>query len=58
MIREAMRRSGQIALGRVVLSTRERLMALEPHGDGIMALSLRTRARSEARRRLSARWKT
>ena len=43
VIREAMRQSGQIALGRVVLSTRERLMALEPHENGIMAFSLRTK---------------
>ena len=43
VIREAMRSSGQIALGRVVLSTRERLVALEPHGKGIMAFSLRTK---------------
>lgn len=42
VIREAMRRSGQIALGRVVLSTRERLLALEPRGKGILATSLRT----------------
>ena len=43
VIREAMRSSGQIALGRVVLSTRERLLALEPHDKGIMAYSLRTK---------------
>jgi DNA end-binding protein Ku len=42
VIREAMVRSGQIALGRVVLSTRERLLALEPRGRGILAYSLRT----------------
>ncbi|MFO1113349.1 MAG: Ku protein [Rhodospirillales bacterium] len=42
VIREAMQRSGQIALGRVVLSTRERLLALEPRGKGILATSLRT----------------
>jgi DNA end-binding protein Ku len=42
VIREAMTRSGQIALGRVVLSTRERLLALEPRGKGIVATSLRT----------------
>jgi DNA end-binding protein Ku len=41
VIREAMRRSGQIALGRVVLSTRERILALEPRGKGILAYSLR-----------------
>lgn len=44
VIREAMRASGQIALGRVVLSTRERLLALEPHGEGLMAWSLRSAA--------------
>jgi len=42
VIREAMQRSGQVALGRVVLSTRERLLALEPRGKGIIATSLRT----------------
>lgn len=42
VIREAMQRSGQIALGRIVLSTRERLLALEPRGRGILAYSLRT----------------
>ena len=34
--------SGRIALGRVVLHTRERLMALEPQDGGIVAWSLRT----------------
>jgi DNA end-binding protein Ku len=42
VIREAMQRSGQIALGRIVLATRERLLALEPRGKGILAYSLRT----------------
>ena len=42
VIREAMAKSGRIALGRVVLHTRERLMALEPQGRGIVAWSLRT----------------
>jgi DNA end-binding protein Ku len=44
VIRVAMERSGQIALGRIVLSTRERLLALEPRGKGILAYSLRTDA--------------
>ena len=44
VIREAMARSGQIALGRVVMSTRERLLALEPRGKGILAYTLRTDA--------------
>jgi DNA end-binding protein Ku len=43
VIREAMNQSGRIALGRVVLHTRERLMALEPQGKGIVAWSLRTK---------------
>ena len=42
VIREAMERSGQIALGRIVLSTRERQLALEPRGKGILAYSLHT----------------
>jgi DNA end-binding protein Ku len=42
VIREAMRDAGQIALGRIVLSTRERLLALEPRGKGIVATSLRS----------------
>jgi DNA end-binding protein Ku len=41
VIREAMRGAGQIALGRVVLSTRERVVALEPRGRGILAYTLR-----------------
>ncbi|MEI9890710.1 MAG: Ku protein [Caulobacteraceae bacterium] len=42
VIREAMARSGKVALGRVVLHQRERLMALEPRDNGIVAYSLRT----------------
>lgn len=41
VIRQAMEQSGKIALGRVVLHTRERLMALEPRETGIVAYSLR-----------------
>ena len=43
VIREAMAQSGKIALGRVVLHTRERLLGLEPRDNGIVAYSLRTR---------------
>jgi len=42
VIREAMVQSKQIALGKVVLSNRERLVALEPRGKGILAYTLRT----------------
>jgi len=42
VIREAMERSGRIALGRIVLATRERILALEPRGKGIIAWSIRS----------------
>ena len=42
VVREALERSGKLALGRVVLHQRERLMALEPRGKGIVCYSLRT----------------
>jgi DNA end-binding protein Ku len=41
VIREAMRKSGRIALGRVVMHTRERLLAIEPRERGLIAYSLR-----------------
>ncbi len=44
VIRDAMKKSGQIALGKIVLATRERILALEPRGKGILAYSLRTDA--------------
>ncbi len=44
VIRTAMEKSGQIALARVVISTRERILALEPRGKGILAYTIRTDA--------------
>ena len=44
VIRAALEKSGQIALGRVVIGTRERILALEPRGKGILAYTLRTDA--------------
>ena len=41
MIREAMRGKGMVALGRVVLSKRERVVMLEPWDKGLMATTLR-----------------
>lgn len=41
VIREAMAGEGRIALGRVVMHTRERLMAIEPRGKGMVAYTLR-----------------
>ena len=41
VIREALSQTGRIALGRVVMHTRERLVALEPRDKGIVAYTLR-----------------
>jgi DNA end-binding protein Ku len=43
VIRDALRKTGRIALGRVVMHTRERLIALEPRDKGIVAYTLRMR---------------
>jgi DNA end-binding protein Ku len=42
VIREAMEKSGKVALGRLVMHQRERLMALEPRDKGILTYSIRT----------------
>ncbi len=42
VIREAMTRAGQVALGRLVMSQRERLVALEPRDNGIVVTTLRS----------------
>lgn len=41
VIREALSEEGRIALGRVVMHTRERLVALEPRDKGILVYTLR-----------------
>jgi len=41
VIRDALAETGRIALGRVVMHTRERLVALEPKGKGIIVYTLR-----------------
>jgi DNA end-binding protein Ku len=41
VIREALSETGRIALGRVVMHTRERLVALEPRDRGIVVYTLR-----------------
>jgi DNA end-binding protein Ku len=43
VIREAMREGGQVALARVVMNGRERQLALEVRGKGIVAHAIRTR---------------
>ena len=42
VIREAMEKTGKVALGRVVMSQRERLVALEPREHGLIATTLRS----------------
>jgi DNA end-binding protein Ku len=43
VIREAMSDSNRIAIGRVVMHTRERLMAIEPRDHGLLTYTLRMR---------------
>jgi DNA end-binding protein Ku len=42
VIRQAMENAGKIALGRVVMHQRERLLAMEPRDKGLVAYTLRT----------------
>src|ERR1700721_2125863 len=41
VVHEAMLRSNQLALGRLVMHTRERLLAIEPRGKGMVAYTFR-----------------
>jgi DNA end-binding protein Ku len=41
VIREAIAKKGMVALGRVVFSTREHVIGLEPRGKGLLGLTLR-----------------
>jgi DNA end-binding protein Ku len=41
VIRDAMQGKGMVALGRVVMAKRERVIALEPHGKGLLGTTLR-----------------
>jgi DNA end-binding protein Ku len=41
VIRDAMQGKSMVALGRVVMSKRERVIALEPHGKGLLGTTLR-----------------
>ncbi len=42
VIRDALVKAGRVAIGRVVMHTRERMVALEPRGRGIVATTLRS----------------
>jgi Ku protein len=41
VIREAIREQGMVAIGRVVFTSREHVLALEPRGKGMMGITLR-----------------
>ena len=41
VIREAIKKEGMVALGRVVFTNREHVIALEPRGSGLMGVTLR-----------------
>jgi DNA end-binding protein Ku len=41
VIREAIREEGMVALGRVVFTSREHIIALEPRGKGLLGVTLR-----------------
>jgi DNA end-binding protein Ku len=41
VIREAIRQEGMVALGRVVFTSREHIIALEPRGKGLLGITLR-----------------
>ena len=43
VIREALRRSDKVAIARIVLSGRERLIAIHPRGEGFLLTTLRTK---------------
>jgi DNA end-binding protein Ku len=42
VIRSALEQTGKVALGRIVLSTRERIVAIEPRGLGMLVTTLRS----------------
>ena len=41
VIREAVRKEGMVAIGKVVFTSREHIMALEPRGKGLLGVTLR-----------------
>src|SRR5262249_37140617 len=41
VIREAIKREGMVALGKIVFTSREHVIALEPRGKGLLGITLR-----------------
>lgn len=48
VIREAMAGEGQVALGRLVMSSRERIVAIEPRGRGMLLSTLHSQSEVRA----------
>ena len=53
VIREAIRKEGMVALGRVVFTSREHVIALEPRGKGLLGITLRYPSKSAKRTNIS-----
>src|SRR3981081_3873095 len=47
VIREAINKEGMVAIGKVVFTSREHIIALEPRGKGMMGVTLRYHMKSE-----------
>ena len=58
VILEAMRRSKKVAVARIVLSSRERLVTIVPKGDGFLLTTLRCEQRSSRSRPLRSKSST
>jgi DNA end-binding protein Ku len=51
VIREAIRKEGMVAIGKVVFTSREHIIALEPRGKGLLGVTLRYPLRGQKRSR-------
>jgi DNA end-binding protein Ku len=58
VIRETIRSMDMVAIGRVVLTSREHTIALEPLSNGLMGTLLRYPKRCATRRNTSTRYRT
>jgi DNA end-binding protein Ku len=58
VIREAIRDMNMVAIGRVVLTSREHIIALEPLDKGLWGRSLDTPTKSETKKNTSTRSRT
>jgi DNA end-binding protein Ku len=58
VIREAINKKGMVAIGRVVFTSREHIIALEPRGRGLMGVTFATPTRYEMKRTTSTIFRT